>query len=203
MDVAQPSNFTLQRPGRLALLAPRPQSVVLGIKGEFFMNWNAVGAIANLLGAAGVIASLIYLGIQIRQNTRTERSRAFQQIFASFTAQNLDMFGPQNIDVVISGMQDFNGLCGRDKLRFDHLMMGYFNALEATIVSKTAFLLGDETVENWAYALRTRFLPYPGVRDWWNDAKPIFSLETRAWVDKQISATNTESDYLGIKRAPA
>ena len=36
------------------------------------------------------------------------RARAFQDIFASFTAQNLDMFGPANIDVVISGMQDFN-----------------------------------------------------------------------------------------------
>lgn len=166
------------------------------------MNWDAVGAIANLVAAAGVIASLIHLGIQIRQNTRMARARAFQEIFAGFTAQNLDMFGPDNIDVVISGMRDFTTLCGSDKLRFDHLMMGYFNTLEATIFSKTALLLGDETLENWAYALRTRFLPYSGVRDWWTEAKPIFALETRTWVDKQILATNKDSDYLGIKKAP-
>ena len=166
------------------------------------MDWNAVGAIANLVGACGVMVSLIYLGIQIRQNTRTEQARAFQAIFANFTAQNLVMFGPQNIDVVICGMRDFNSLSGRDKLRFDHLMMGYFNALEATIFSKTAFLLGDDTLENWAYALRTRFLPYPGVRDWWNEAKSIFTPETRAWIEKQISETDTASDYLGIKPAP-
>jgi len=167
------------------------------------MDWNAVGAIANLVGASGVMVSLIYLGIQIRQNTRTEQARAFNEIFSNFTAQNLVMFGPTNIDVVISGIQDFKTLNGRDKLRFDHLMMGYFNALEATIFSKTAFLLGDDTLENWAYSLRTRFLPYPGVRDWWSEAKPIFAPETRAWIDKQISATDKESDYLGIKRAPA
>ena len=131
------------------------------------MNWDAIGAIAELLGAAGVVASLIYLGVQIRQNTRTERARAF--------------------------------LSGGDKLRFDHLMLGYFNALEATIFSKNAFLLGEGTLENWAYALRTRFLPYPGMRDWWNEAKSMFAPETRVWVDELISATDTSSDHLGLK----
>ena len=43
------------------------------------MNWEAAGAIGELVGAAGVIASLIYVGYQIRQNTiATERSNARQ-----------------------------------------------------------------------------------------------------------------------------
>ena len=42
----------------------------------------------------------------------------------------------------------------------------YFNAVEATIFSRNAFILGDETLENWAHLLRTRMLPYAGVRDW-------------------------------------
>jgi hypothetical protein len=33
------------------------------------VNWEAIGAIAELLGAIGVITTLIYLSIQIRQNT--------------------------------------------------------------------------------------------------------------------------------------
>ena len=34
------------------------------------MNWEAIGAIGEILGAAGVIVSVTYLAIQIRQNTR-------------------------------------------------------------------------------------------------------------------------------------
>jgi hypothetical protein len=34
------------------------------------MNWEALGAIANLLAAIGVIATLVYLSIQIRQNNK-------------------------------------------------------------------------------------------------------------------------------------
>ncbi len=38
------------------------------------MNWDAIGAIAELLGAIGVIGSLVYLATQIRQNTTTVRA---------------------------------------------------------------------------------------------------------------------------------
>jgi hypothetical protein len=34
------------------------------------MNWEAIGAIAELAGATGVIATLAYLAVQIRQNTK-------------------------------------------------------------------------------------------------------------------------------------
>ena len=34
------------------------------------MNWEAFGAIAEFAGALAVVASLIYLAIQVRQNTR-------------------------------------------------------------------------------------------------------------------------------------
>jgi hypothetical protein len=40
------------------------------------VNWEALGAIANLLAALGVIATLIYLAIQIRQNNIQLRGSA-------------------------------------------------------------------------------------------------------------------------------
>jgi len=41
------------------------------------MNWDAVTGVAELIGATGVIASLVYVGLQIRQNTiATQRSNA-------------------------------------------------------------------------------------------------------------------------------
>lgn len=42
------------------------------------MNWDAVGAMAELLGAIGVIVTLLYLTTQLRQNTRALRSSTMQ-----------------------------------------------------------------------------------------------------------------------------
>ena len=51
------------------------------------MNWDAVGAFAELLGAVGVIATLLYLARQIGQNSlmmratiKQEQSSGVQQI---------------------------------------------------------------------------------------------------------------------------
>ena len=41
------------------------------------MNWDAIGAIAERLGAIGVVVSLLYLATQIRQNTKSVRAAAF------------------------------------------------------------------------------------------------------------------------------
>ena len=55
------------------------------------ISWDALGAIAEILGATAVFASLIYLAIQTRQNTRALRSAAFQQVRDSFSNVSLAM----------------------------------------------------------------------------------------------------------------
>ena len=34
------------------------------------MNWEAIGALAELCGAAALVATLVYLAVQIRQNNK-------------------------------------------------------------------------------------------------------------------------------------
>jgi hypothetical protein len=43
------------------------------------MNLETLGGIGDLVGGIGVVASLIYLGIQIRQNTKALRSSSYHQ----------------------------------------------------------------------------------------------------------------------------
>ena len=49
------------------------------------MNWNAVGAVGKIIGATAVLLSLLYLGFQIRQNTRTLKSSSYQAAIASMS----------------------------------------------------------------------------------------------------------------------
>lgn len=43
------------------------------------MNLETLGSIGDLIGGIGVVASLIYLGVQIRQNTKALRSSSYHQ----------------------------------------------------------------------------------------------------------------------------
>ena len=44
------------------------------------MNWEAVGAIGEVVGAMGIIVTLAYLAYQIRQNTQGMRLTARQTL---------------------------------------------------------------------------------------------------------------------------
>ena len=49
------------------------------------MNWEALSAIGELVGAGGVIATLIYVGLQVRQNTSAIKAAAIQDLSSSTT----------------------------------------------------------------------------------------------------------------------
>jgi hypothetical protein len=44
------------------------------------MDWDAIGAVGEIIGAMAVLATLIYLAIQIRQNSATQRAQTHQQL---------------------------------------------------------------------------------------------------------------------------
>ena len=53
------------------------------------MNWEAIGAIGETLGAIGVIMTLAYLAIQIRQNTRASKAATVQDMTNKWVQINL------------------------------------------------------------------------------------------------------------------
>jgi len=60
------------------------------------VNWDAIGAIGEIIGALAVVATLGYLAVQIRQNTKTARSAARQAISDAATLPAQNFFGDAN-----------------------------------------------------------------------------------------------------------
>ena len=55
------------------------------------MNWDAIGAVGEFIGAILVGATLIYLAFQLRQNTKALTSSTFQAV-SSNMASNMEFF---------------------------------------------------------------------------------------------------------------
>ena len=83
------------------------------------MNWDALAAVAETLGAVGVLGSLIYLGTQIRQNTAWLRQQAFQmgtnevRRWSSHFSES-----PENSELFLRGQRDFSSLDAIERFRF-------------------------------------------------------------------------------------
>jgi len=102
------------------------------------MNWDAIGAIAEMVGALGVIASLGYLAVQIRQSTAQSRTNttaiegsAFQQALDHHNGFNLKLIeDPELLKTLLT--QDLESVDPLEKQRFmiliSSIIRSHFNA---------------------------------------------------------------------------
>ena len=95
------------------------------------MNWEAVGAMAELAGAIGVILSLIYLALQIRPTTRTLQGSTVQSMHDSAVQRLLAVANNDNLaDRYLKGMQDPSSLHGRERLQLDQFLQAMLRGFE-------------------------------------------------------------------------
>ncbi|HEY5647735.1 MAG TPA: hypothetical protein VIS76_17425 [Pseudomonadales bacterium] len=86
------------------------------------MNWEAVGAIAELVAALTVIVTLVYLSAQIRQNTEAVRHSTARAVMEDATRWQFSLINdPDVARIYLAGLR--NGLDSpADRLRFNMLM---------------------------------------------------------------------------------
>ena len=70
------------------------------------MNWDAIGAIGEIVGATAVVVTLIYLTTQIRQNTRQLASTSLQGL--ADRAENRLLLLASNPEFAKAGFKFFN-----------------------------------------------------------------------------------------------
>jgi hypothetical protein len=147
------------------------------------MNWDAIGALAELAGALGVIASLVYLAIQIRQNTYSAREASWNSIlgdlqqFRSLIAQD-----PEVARVYREGLRDLKSLNDDDRWRFGALMQSIYSVWETVFRTRTEGLFQHNLADLAWMAGR------PGAREWWSKGNRLYSPEFRQFMDETLES---------------
>jgi hypothetical protein len=158
------------------------------------LNWEAIAAVSELVGAVGVIASVVYLALQVRRAISESRASTFHKIFEGLANHTNHMFGAENVDLVARGFRSYRDLSAADRMRFDLLMANLVNYFEASYYASEADTLGDETIENWVWWFESKIFCHPGVVEWWSDGQGIFPPAIRSWIDKRISNADQAAD---------
>ena len=165
------------------------------------MNWDAIGAIAELLGAVGVIASLVYLAGQIRQsreqmeqNTRAMRASAYQEFTGQLHSTMMSAGeNPQREHAVMKGWADFSGLSEEDAFRFTLWMTGVVHAFENAHYQYRMGMLDEDRWQKHYADVRSIF-QFPGVAQWWRAGPPNVSPEFVALVEEILAEEPDRAD---------
>lgn len=125
------------------------------------MNWDAVGALAELMGAAGVIVTPIYLSRQVRDNTDSIRRSTAHDALQSIAGFNEFVAGdPEFVDLFWRGTGDPDSLTQDEWQRFVSLASTLVRRFELLYLGHLGGALSDEI---WAAQLQN-------VRTWMSSA---------------------------------
>ncbi|MEP1471763.1 MAG: hypothetical protein ABJK25_12380 [Halieaceae bacterium] len=146
------------------------------------MNWDALGAISEALGAAGVIASLIYLATQIHAQNRESRMAASREVTDAFRESVSSMQDEQRANVVWKAMQDMESLAPPEKLQINAIAQQYLRVWEQAHHQHSEGRLEQESWE----AMNTQFIDFMAldvISSVWKIRKNAFRASFREYVD--------------------
>ncbi len=139
----------------------------------------------QILGGIGVIASLIYVAIQIRNNARAVRASTYNQVSNSFISQWDGLaHNPETLSVMLRGSKDFAGLDENVELSRYYLhTMATMRRFENAWFQYKVGVLKETDWQAIAYDMDSLFA-YAGVRLAWGGIKNRSSIEFRKYVDE-------------------
>ena len=151
------------------------------------MNWEMLSAMGQVVAAIGVIPSLLYLAVQIREQNK-ERRRAGINIL---TAQWSELVKtPQEsrefAELFLQGMRSFYDLDAPDKLRFSAFFTRFTRNCEGMFIYYRDDAL-DKALWDRVEQIMSDYFAYAGAREWWATRKHWLTDEFRAVVEEIIA----------------
>jgi hypothetical protein len=109
------------------------------------VNWEAIGAIGEIVGASAVVLSLVYLAIQIRNQNIESRSAAVHQVLESNKSFISQLQDPGLAEIWLLGIEDFDSLTDVQRLRFVIYLTVALRSFEDAFFQWRSGRLDDDT----------------------------------------------------------
>jgi len=149
------------------------------------MNWDAIGAIGEILGAVAVLITLIYLAMQIRQNTEQARLNSIQAVNSSNDSAFEPIYIPENSAIFTKGQSSFASLSEHEKQVFHMLMTRLIASFDSTTYQYSQGS-NDEELYWGTAAFYSTFIKRPGGSQWWAREKAPFSKSCVENLDNPV-----------------
>lgn len=159
------------------------------------MTLEAIYYVGQTIAVFAVLISIIFVGFQIRQNTKALKATSHHAITDSFNQMN-SIVGTsvQAGRLWRLGLAGLGNLDEDEQMSFAYLMLAYMRVFETLYYQNKNGTMEAQLFESekrslkWAFAMR-------GARDWWATNPISFSDQFRAFIDEIIEETpNIPSD---------
>lgn len=156
------------------------------------MDLQYLANISEITGSVVVVLSLVYVAVQIRQNTQSQRMENYSRGLDRLAAmQSMLSQGSEISHLLSKGAVDSSKLTPEERVRFTWALYEAFGAFEFMFHASKSDAIPQEVWTRWSAGM-AYWLSFPGVQTWWH-ARPLpFTVSFTAFVDSVLKDNPTD-----------
>jgi len=147
-----------------------------------------LGNVGEFIASIGVVVSLVYLGIQIRQNSRIVKAATHHSSSRAWTelevALATDSEAPR---ILLKGNRSYAELNLEERFRYSLLMRAILHQHEDDFVQVREGLIDANKIARHRRPV-AEALAGPAARDWWTANAHLFSQDFQDFVARALAA---------------
>ena len=162
------------------------------------LNWDAVGAVGEIVGAAAVLVTLVYLSAQIRSARLSQQTQMRNEAFRQMQEFSYYVMSDQSLAWSFhKGVEDPEALSPEQQAQFWQSAFAFLKLTENIYLH---YLKGAVDEEAWAglRAILTAYVTRPGLRTYWEERRPVFDPKFVALVDSAEATIKSGGQALGF-----
>lgn len=164
------------------------------------MNLEQLANLGEFVSGVAVIASLIYLAIQIRQNTQSVKSSTLATNTTNWSSMLINMASDEKSEAYL------NGIMGKEDISAVHFLQFVLIARAMLVSFETQYYqfqngaLDKDIYLGYERACTDQMLVFPGFQIVWKITREGFSPAFGELVDKLISEIDEGDSFLLIQK---
>lgn len=150
--------------------------------------------IAEIIGATAVVVSLIFVGLQISQNTAATRASASQAVHSAFADWYQSVQSdPDLLSLSTRGMQDYGSLSPTEKSQFIALFMSFSLDTQDAFYKWRDGSLDPELWRTWELVSMNLYST-PGGKAFWKERSYLFADSYRDFIQNDLMLREVHPD---------
>ena len=167
------------------------------------MNLDILGNIGEFVGAVGVIISLVYLSVQLRQNTKALRASSYQEIsHNSRELLELLILDGEMAEIFTRGREGgVEVLTPVERVRWHAMLLAIFRHWDNLFYQYRNQMLERELWKSYQHVIRG-YMAEVGFQEWWSEQRDGFSMSLQELINGIIARQELRPESFAPARPP-
>jgi len=158
------------------------------------MSLNDLANIGQVIGAIAVVISLIYVALQIRQNTYAVRSATAQTVYEHFAKwYHLVAADAELSRIIAKGLRNYGSLAEHDRVRIVAAFMAFLSYSQNAFLKWREGLLAQPLCRGWELVIMN-LVCAPGGKVFWKERAYMFGDEFRQYIETDFMKRRPHPD---------